>query len=306
MENKVNLSEMSEVMELLKKPFPPKELDVRGMMHTQDGTKAVPFFYLTARAVMDRLDVAFQGQWILTTDLIYQNDVKVVVKATISCMNKGILIERSGIGEADILYKKQGDTSRYANEPFKSAESDAIKRAGVGIGIGRYLYDIPQIWLPWTGDTMWGHFVNDPRDVIFNTDGTIKTDIASPPKTSSSFTGSKPEESASTAAIRASKAIGQSTGTKKNVDRNTVTDELIEYLTENDYSECLRDTLSETCVEINTKQKSMGLSPMSDKQMALIINLSDQLGMEYPDNLLYLGMKDASPIIKTLMDEVKR
>lgn len=162
----------------LASPFLPEELDVRGIQHTQDGTKAVPFFYLNARAVMDRLEDVFGLTWSYSTELLSCTPEKVAYKATISVNNygQGLTISRDGIGEADVMWNKDGN--RVTNDPHKSAESDALKRAAVSMGIGRYLYSVPTVWLPWSEESaqkrQWGKFVDDPRDFMFEVDGTVK------------------------------------------------------------------------------------------------------------------------------------
>jgi hypothetical protein len=111
--------------------------------------------YIDARAVMDRLDsVCGPENW---TDA-YTETPKGRLICTLSINIGGQWVSKSdGAGDTDV----EGD---------KGAISDALKRAAVKWGIGRYLYDMPTPWVPcesykkgdknywkkWT-DSPWNH-----------------------------------------------------------------------------------------------------------------------------------------------------
>lgn len=90
--------------------------------------------YITARAVMDRLDeVVGPGNW--SDDYEKWDDATCAVKCTITVF---------GIKRSDVGYPNDpSDADNAKREPFKAACSDALKRAGVHWGIGRYLYPKP-------------------------------------------------------------------------------------------------------------------------------------------------------------------
>jgi hypothetical protein len=103
----------------LKRPFPVGQLKWRkGFKGGKD------LVYIDARVVMNRLDDVFGSAGWMTE---YQNmGDRMICK--LSCRIKGEWITKSdGAGDTDI----EGD---------KGGISDALKRAGVQWGIGRYLY----------------------------------------------------------------------------------------------------------------------------------------------------------------------
>lgn len=91
------------------------------------------FAYIDARQVMDRLDkVVGPGNW--QSHFFVQADGS--VECTITVYNSS---------KADVGYKNnpkaQPGDNTYEYEPLKAAYSDALKRAAVQWGIGRFLYD---------------------------------------------------------------------------------------------------------------------------------------------------------------------
>ena len=109
---------MNDIERALKRPFKRNELRSR----TQGGKKLV---YITARSAMDRLDEVFGPEgW--KQEYFRLGDA---VMCTVSCFIKGQWVSKTdGVGETNI-------------EAEKGGISDAFKRACVGWGIGRYLYN---------------------------------------------------------------------------------------------------------------------------------------------------------------------
>lgn len=116
----------------LLKPFDPKEVQWRAQTVTKDGTKALALAYIDARAVMERLDaVCFPQNW--QCRYLF-NDKKTICEIGIKWGDEWIW-KADGAGDSDV-------------EAEKGALSDAFKRAAVKWGIGRYLYDLPSMWVP--------------------------------------------------------------------------------------------------------------------------------------------------------------
>jgi len=115
-------------LEDLKKPFTASQINWRVGRKTKAGDKAIPFAYLTARDVMDRLDDVCGLGW--------QDEYPFH-----GCCKIGIKVSEEWIWRANMA----DDT---AIEAVKGGASDAFKRAAVLFGIGRYLYDVPNIWVP--------------------------------------------------------------------------------------------------------------------------------------------------------------
>ena len=102
------------------------------------GNRALAMPYLDARAVADRLDqVLGIGGW--------QDDYEQLPDGALLCRLRvkigGEWITRCGVGSPS----DQPD----AGDRKKAAESDALKRAAVKFGVGRYLYRLPKTWLGW-------------------------------------------------------------------------------------------------------------------------------------------------------------
>lgn len=114
-------------------PFPPGDIDWRPGRVNKDKTKAMALAYLDARAVMDRLDeVCGPERW---------QDTYVVGP-------QGGLICRLSIRVNGEWVTKEDGAENTDVEAVKGGLSDALKRAAVKWGIGRYLYSLPRQWCP--------------------------------------------------------------------------------------------------------------------------------------------------------------
>lgn len=116
-------------------PFPGDEIEWRVGSTNGDKTKGLALAYLTARHVMDRLDdVCGPENWMCS----YVETPKGRMIGTISIRVGDDWVSKSdGAGDSDV-------------EAEKGAISDALKRAAVPWGIGRYLYSLSNIWVDLT------------------------------------------------------------------------------------------------------------------------------------------------------------
>lgn len=121
------------MLDKLSAPFPPEAIHWRAQTVTKDGDKALALAYLDARDVMDRLDeAAGPANWATT----YEETLKGRVLCRLSLRIDGEWVMKTdGAGDTDV-------------EGEKGAISDALKRAAVSWGIGRYLYDLGNVWAP--------------------------------------------------------------------------------------------------------------------------------------------------------------
>lgn len=118
----------------LSDPFPPQAIHWRAQTLTREGTKALALAYLDARDVMDRLDeVCGPYGW----QDSYAETASGRVMCTISIQD----------GEGNWIAKSDG-AGNTAVEGEKGGISDAFKRAAVKWGVGRYLYDLGNVWAP--------------------------------------------------------------------------------------------------------------------------------------------------------------
>lgn len=115
----------------LARPFSPEAIHWRSQSIAANGTSALALAYIDARDVMARLDdVCGPANW----QDRYTETPKGRIICTLSIRVGDEWIDKSdGAGNTDV----EGD---------KGALSDALKRAAVKWGIGRYLYDLPATW----------------------------------------------------------------------------------------------------------------------------------------------------------------
>jgi hypothetical protein len=124
-----------ELMAALAEPFAADEIGWKPQAKSKDGTKALACAYIDARNVMDRLDaVVGPENW--------QDEFTPLGNGNVVCCLSlrvgGEWIHKSDVGgESD--QKDTGDRE-------KAAFSDALKRAAVKWGVGRYLYSLPSVW----------------------------------------------------------------------------------------------------------------------------------------------------------------
>jgi hypothetical protein len=120
----------TEQLGALAAPFSPDEVDWRPAGKAGASSRAHVVCYVDARAVQDRLDsVLGPLGWAFDWQPVATNDAGELV----TC--KGTLTI-GGVSKSDV-----GTASSY--EPSKGAVSDALKRASVLWGVGRYLYALP-------------------------------------------------------------------------------------------------------------------------------------------------------------------
>jgi hypothetical protein len=120
-------------LEQLKEPFPAEQIHWRVGATTKDKDKGIALAYLDARNVMERLDeVVGPENW--QCEYPFLGCCRIGIRAT-SDFETGWIWKSNGAGATDI----EGDKGIY---------SDSFKRAAVLWGIGRYLYDLPNVWVP--------------------------------------------------------------------------------------------------------------------------------------------------------------
>lgn len=117
----------------LAEPFDPGEIKFKPQSVKENRARAVA--YIDARVVMDRLDeVLGVDGW----QDSYTESAGGGVKCTLCCRFVGNWVPREDVGAES--EQPDGDDRR------KAAYSDALKRAAVKFGIGRYLYRLPKQW----------------------------------------------------------------------------------------------------------------------------------------------------------------
>lgn len=154
----------------LSAPFPPERIHwrVQGKPYARDGKhSAMALAYLDARDVMDRLDeVCGPEGW----------------QSYIDETPKGRVICRLSIKIGDEWITKSDGAGDTEVEGEKGGISDALKRAAVSWGIGRYLYRIKSPWVACevTDKGAWKRWTEDPWDRVRNPPSAPKA--IAPPK----------------------------------------------------------------------------------------------------------------------------
>ena len=122
----------AEIRRRLADPFPASVVGWKAQ--TVKNNRALAVAYIDARDVMDRLDDVFGvGGW----------------QDTYSPMGDGVLCALAVRIDGEWVEKQDvGSPSEQpdAGDRAKAAVSDALKRAAVKFGVGRYLYSLPTLW----------------------------------------------------------------------------------------------------------------------------------------------------------------
>jgi hypothetical protein len=122
------------IMERLKEPFAAESIQWRP--GATKGNQALALAYVDARAVQDRLDdILGIGGWQTRITCLPDG----CVACELSLLISGQWVVRSDVGGPS----EQPDIG----DKRKAAASDAIKRAAVRFGIGRYLYELEGLWV---------------------------------------------------------------------------------------------------------------------------------------------------------------
>lgn len=122
---------MNNILEQLRKPFHPSHVTWKPGSVNKEGTKGLALAYADIRAYMHRLDEVCGMTWSVT--YTPWGD-RIVCHLTING------VTRSSTGESD----SQSERSEIGGT---SAEAQAFKRACAMFGLGRYLYELPTVWV---------------------------------------------------------------------------------------------------------------------------------------------------------------
>ena len=138
---------VKDVTARLSAPFAADE--VKWKPQSVKGTRALALAYLDARAVQDRLDEVLGVEG-------WQDEYQTLAEGSVVCKLQCLLGDR-WVTKMDVgSLSEQPD----GGDRVKAAFSDALKRAAVKFGIGRYLYRLPAQWADY--DPVKKQFVRTP------------------------------------------------------------------------------------------------------------------------------------------------
>ncbi len=118
--------------------FQADELEWRAITVSKRTNKGLAAAYITNRAIMERLDeVVGPENW--------RNEYRPGPNGGVVC-GLSVCVDR-GTDQGEWVTKWDGADNTDV-EAIKGGLSNAMRRAAVQWGIGRYLYDLPQQWVP--------------------------------------------------------------------------------------------------------------------------------------------------------------
>lgn len=152
----VNAENREKVLALLRQPFPIDLLYYKPQVTTKDGTKAMAAVYADPRAYQDRLNIEIPeigpDGWEDSYVLIPTDNGKLMCVCTVTIHGLGT---HSDVGEESITDKNAATI----------VKAQAMKRALLNFGLGRYLYDFPKgRWYKY--DKTKNKWIDDPNDDI--------------------------------------------------------------------------------------------------------------------------------------------
>lgn len=121
---------MNDLLTQLSQPFPPAAITWKPGAAKEN--KCMAMAYADLRAYQDRLDAVCGLDW--SVRYLPWGDGRIICELTIGG------VTRSSTGEMDAQDEKNGMGGTVA-------EAQAMKRAAAQFGLGRYLYDLPSVWV---------------------------------------------------------------------------------------------------------------------------------------------------------------
>lgn len=122
------------ITEALSAPFDPREIKFKPQMVKNN--RALAIAYINVRLIEDRLDEVLGAE-------NWQDEYEILADGSVACRL------RLKLGGEWVTKMDVGSPSEQPDlgDRLKAAFSDALKRAAVKFGIGRYLYRLPAQWV---------------------------------------------------------------------------------------------------------------------------------------------------------------
>jgi hypothetical protein len=141
-------AELESLLEQLEDPFDPSEIKWRVTHTTRDGGRGAVVAFADQRAYTDRLNRVFTPSgWTRTYDVSEVTSLSRIKKEKVIQTGKVLVTCALTIGA---LGTHTGCGEEWADEEnaLTSAEAQAFKRASSCFGLGRYLYNFAEMWVP--------------------------------------------------------------------------------------------------------------------------------------------------------------
>lgn len=132
---------LSDYLKDLRRPFTGAAVRFKPQTVTRDKSKALASFYIDARLAAERLNaVVGPENWTDTYRPLADGPSLAPLYFPVECSLTVCGVVKTDVG--------QGANTTLDDKAFKSAYSDAFKRAAVKFGVGAYLYSLPNEWAP--------------------------------------------------------------------------------------------------------------------------------------------------------------
>ena len=142
--------------EALSAPFDPADVEFKPQAFSKDKTKALAIAYVDPRKYQERLsDVVGDGNW--SVEYRPLGDRALIARITINTP------------DGTIVREDVGEFSDDGKALYPTASAQAFKRACVTMGLGRYLYDLPQTWVAVENNRITDAEINRLRSQISKT-----------------------------------------------------------------------------------------------------------------------------------------
>ena len=138
---------LGEIAGPLGAPFPPPEIKFLPKFPQQREGKwfCLAYPYADKRAYEDRLNALAAGHWQTPPPIALATANKLVIFVTVVLCG----ISHTDVGEAFLSRVSRKGEAREEENTATAAYSQAFRRACAQFGLGRYLYTLPRMWLPY-------------------------------------------------------------------------------------------------------------------------------------------------------------
>jgi hypothetical protein len=142
---------LADLKEALQHPFAPETIQfLPKEIHQENGNSvclALP--YANKRIYEDRLNALVFGEWSTPYTEPYAQGNKLIIPATVIILG----VAHTDYGEAYFTTTGKNGTTREDDNTATEAYSQAFRRACAKFFLGRYLYDLPKLTLPYDPKT---------------------------------------------------------------------------------------------------------------------------------------------------------
>lgn len=138
---------LRQIADPLRAPFPPEEIKFLPKFPQQREGKWVclAYPYADKRTYEDRLNAVADGYWQTPPPIALSTANKLIIFVTVTLCG----IPHTDVGEAFLSKVSRKGEAREEENTATAAYSQAFRRACAQFGLGRYLYTLPKLWLPY-------------------------------------------------------------------------------------------------------------------------------------------------------------